>query len=370
MIARRVRPVMVTVAVVAAVVIAAPASATTRDVLSGQQWGLAQVRAESAWRVSIGLGATIAIVDTGVDLDHPDLAGKLAPGATFTDCDRHGAPCGNGDWKGGKATGNGLDVHGTHVAGVAAAVTGNGIEIAGVAPDAKIMPIKVLDAGTGSFGDVAAGIRWAVDNGADVVNLSLGTAPGTQGLTYVGVFTEVTDAVSYAISRGVVVVAAAGNEVASVCSTPAWEDGVICVVATDRDERKAWYSNLGIKPEITVVAAPRGSALGCQHDIVSTVPVGTGFEACGHTDYDYFAGMSMAVPHVSGVVALLVAQGADPEQIERTLRSTGRTPGLGAGVFTPAYGWGIVDASAAVTATSGVAVNRSWLPTGLHGPFR
>lgn len=336
--------------------LAVPAdAASTGDPLAARQWGLDQLRAPQAWATSRGAGVVIAVVDTGVDLTQPDLAGKLVAGATFT-CTGRPAPCGNGDWKGPDGVGQPSDVHGTHVAGIAAAATGNGIGVAGVAPDAKIMPVKVLENGSGTTAGIAAGVRWAVDHGAKVVNLSLGSLPGTQALSITGLMTDTRNAVAYARSRGAVVVAAAGNEFqVPLCDLPAFETGALCVTATDRREAPASYSNGGLKPDLLAVAAPGGSSLPvCGEDIVSTVPVGTSTSgpACGYgRNYDELAGTSMATPQVAGVAALLAAQGRTATQILSVLTSTSRQPVTGLrGVFTSSYGWGIVDAAAAVSA--------------------
>ena len=336
----------------AALALAAPgATATSDDTHFGLQWGIQQVNADEAWATSTGSGQVIAVVDTGVDLSHPDLQAKLVPGATFTGCAESG-PCGNGDWESGSGEPH---PHGTHVAGIAAAVTGNGSGIAGVAPDAAIMPVKVLTADGGSFEEVAAGIRWAADNGADVVNLSLGALPGVQALPIVGILDDAKQAIDYAVSKGVVVVAAAGNDFLSICGEPGFDADALCVVGTDRLEARASYSNFAVDEGLNVVAAPGGAAfLACEEDVISTVPAGSeGFcsDAVGTPGYDFYAGTSMATPHVAGVAALLTAQGRGVYDVYDVLKSTARTPGIEArGTYTPVYGYGIVDAAAAVAA--------------------
>ncbi|MDA3625094.1 S8 family serine peptidase [Saccharopolyspora sp. WRP15-2] len=348
----RVRALM-TAALAGMAMLATQTTATAQqagDPLSEKQWGLAQLRAPEAWSTSTGAGQIIAVVDTGVDLGHPELASKLVPGATFAACGDRPAPCGNGDWRGVDGVGQASDVHGTHVAGIAAAAANNGVGIAGVAPDARIMPVKALENGSGSFEEIGAGIRWATDHGANVINLSLGAQPGTQLLTLLGQGAETKDAIAYAREKGVVVVASAGNETAPLCDTPSWEAGALCVAATDSAELHSVYSNLTLKSDMKAVAAPGGSSLnGCDGDVWSAVPRGTGSAECGQGDYDSLAGTSMAAPQVAGVAALLGAQGRNADSIEQALMKSARTPILGArGVFTPLYGYGVVDAAAAV----------------------
>ena len=326
---------------------------STADPLSAQQWGLQQVRAPQAWPMSTGAGTIIGVVDSGVDFDHPDLSAKLLTGATFLDCGT--ASCGNGDWESGPPTrATSKSTHGTHVSGIAAATTNNGVGIAGVAPDARILPVKALDEQGGSFEDIALGIRYAVDHGADVINLSLGALPGTQALVITGLLSDVQEAVAYARARGVVVVAAAGNDFASICATPASDDGALCVVATDKREVRSAFSNFAVKPGLDAVAAPGGSLVPvCGEDVLSTVPLGTGASlVCGYgADYDEYAGTSMATPHVAGVAALLAAQTRSDENVVAALETTARHPVTGLrGVFDPVYGYGIVDAQAAIMA--------------------
>ena len=327
---------------VAALTMAAPAAAAPNDPLYGLQYGPKQVRAELAWPTSTGAGTTIAVVDSGIDLDHPDLAGKIAGGITFSGCPGNPAGCGNGDWANG-------DPHGTHVAGTAAAITNNGTGVAGVAPDAQLLAVKVLDAeGSGTTPEIVAGIKWAADRGADVINLSIGSLPGTQLLQ-----AELHKAVGYAIGKGSTVVAAAGNEfVAPFCDSPSFADGALCVVSTDPNELRSSFSNFGLKPDLNVVAAPGGrGAISCEDDIISTFPPGAETACSPAGGYDYLAGTSMASPHVAGVAALLAAQGRSNTEIVSVLEDTARQPLLGTrGVYNPVYGYGIVDAQAAVGA--------------------
>ncbi|MBW3561321.1 MAG: S8 family serine peptidase [Actinobacteria bacterium] len=328
-------------------------SATEGDPYRDPQWGLDQVRAEDAWPATVGSGQVIAVVDGGIDLDHPDLAGRVIGGTTFVDCDDRVHGCRTGDYRDGEPGGDlSFGAHGTHVAGIAAATADNGVGVAGVAPGARILSVKTIRAsnGEGTFEDVAAGVRWAVANGADVINLSLGADPGVQALALAGAADEVRDAAREAAEAGVVVIAAAGNESASVCAEPASAPAVVCVVATDRQEQRAAYSNLAVSEDLNVVAAPGGAAvLTCARDILSTVPpdlTGT----CGPTaGYDHRAGTSMAAPHVSGLAALLRAQGRSAGEVVDILMGTARTPGTGTrGTYTATYGYGIVDAEAAV----------------------
>ncbi|MFJ3402861.1 S8 family serine peptidase [Promicromonospora sp. NPDC090134] len=336
--------------VVAALIAVAPgAQAATSDPLRDRQWGLDQINAEAAWAASTGDGVVVAVVDTGVDFDQPDLAGQLLPGATFTGC-ADVRPCGEGDFRGPDGTNDG-DEHGTHVAGIVAAATGNGIGVAGVAPDAKILPVKVLEAGSGSSQDIADGIRWAADHGADVINLSLGSGLGGQLLTIIGVDTLMRDAIGYARERGVLTVAAAGNSSTPLCSDPAFTSVAICVGATDSAGLHSYYSELPVKLDLKSVSAPGGSGglTGCDGDVWSTVPVGTGSDTCAGGSYDSYAGTSMATPHVAGVAALLFAQGRPVDDVERAILHTAHDPLLGlTGLWTPLYGFGVVDAAAAV----------------------
>jgi subtilisin family serine protease len=223
------------------------------------------------------------------------------------------------------------------------------------------LAVRVLDGeGSGSFEDVALGIRWAADHGADVINLSLGAVPGAQAFVITGLLTDVADAIQYANGKGVVVVAAAGNESAPLCDTPGFDPGALCVTATDKREVRAWYSNDPVRPDLQSVAAPGGAAtlVLCNEDVVSTVPPGTGPDSCGlpaNKAYDEYAGTSMATPHVAGVAGLLASLGCTRQGILSAMTSTARNPITGLrGSWTPDYGYGIVDAGAAVNAAGTV----------------
>ncbi|MGB7876846.1 MAG: S8 family peptidase [Anaerolineales bacterium] len=247
----------------------------------GIQYGLINIRAPQGWDLTTGsTTVTIAIVDTGVDYGHIDLAGKLVPGYDFVNNDAS-AQDDNG--------------HGTHVAGIAAASSNNGTGVAGVSWGAHIMPVKVLNSsGGGTYANTALGVIWAVDHGAQVINMSLG---GT------GPSSALADTINYAHSQGAVVVAAAGNTGSNFVLYPARYPNVIAVAKTNSTNN--WDgSNYG--PEIDI-AAP-GTL------IFSTIVGG----------YDYKSGSSMSTGYVSGLAAILkgVAGNASPDVIESQMETT------------------------------------------------
>lgn len=237
---------------------------TPNDPSFGSQWALQKIAAGFAWDVNQGdSGVVIAIIDTGVDLDHPDLADKLVAGYDFVNLDTV-ADDDNG--------------HGTHCAGIASARTNNGLGIAGVGFNCSLMPIKALNSsGSGTYSAIINGIIWATDNGANVISMSLGGSSGSSALQ---------EAVNYATERGVVVVAAAGNSNTSSPMYPAYYENCIAVGSTDSFDNKSSFSNYGTWVD---VAAP-GSG------IYSTY-VGGG--------YATLSGTSMATPHVAGLAGLL-----------------------------------------------------------------
>ncbi|TKD72393.1 S8 family peptidase [Pseudalkalibacillus hwajinpoensis] len=246
-----------------------------------KQYAPQKVKAEQAWDVTQSNSSVkIAVIDTGVDYNHPDLAGKVIKGYDFADNDN-----------------DPMDehYHGTHVSGIAAAKTNNGIGIAGLSPNASILAVRVLDeSGSGSLDDVAQGIRYSADQGAQVINLSLGGILGSQTLK---------DAVNYAWNKGSVVVAAAGNESSPKPSYPAYYSNAIAVAATDQNDTIAFYSNYGTWVDI---AAPGSS-------VYSTMP---------GNSYDNLSGTSMASPVVAGVAGLLAAQGRSASEIRTALEET------------------------------------------------
>jgi subtilisin family serine protease len=309
------------------------------------------VRAPEAWAVTRGAGVTVAVVDTGVDFNHPDLAANLVS-VSGSDVTRNTAYHCPGQAPGptsSSAVAQDDNGHGTHVAGTIAAVTGNGVGVAGVAPDARILPVKVLDAeGSGSDADVARGICFAADHGAKVINLSLGYDPaGSIIVTALG--NDTNGAIEYAHSRGATVVIAAGNETFPACSFPASHDKALCVGSVDRRDVKSWFSNFGT--EVGVVAPGGLGSVFCEddEDIWSTMLPGSSLD-CGDDGCDSLSGTSMATPHVAAVAALVTADlgaGATPDAVISTLKAT--ADDRGSPGFDPVYGFGRVNAYRAVT---------------------
>jgi serine protease len=320
-------------------------SAPVNDPIFSEQWGLSQIGAPAAWaRGANGEGAVIAVLDTGADLKHPDLAANLVAGTDVTPDDAQGCP--------GPQDENG---HGSHVSGIAAAVTGNGIGVAGTAPAAKVMPVRVLDAeGSGDDATIIKGIQYAADHGADVISMSLGGAQ-VVGQTP-ALNEEIAKAVDDAYKKGAVVVAAAGNETVPLCSYPAAADNAICVGATDRSGAPSAYSNFPTGQGTSVgVRAPGGfGSLFCEdsEDIWSTVwPDASGCKNTATGDlggYETFAGTSMATPYVAGVAAMLAGKGLTNGQILECIKTTSSNEGG----FDPVMGYGIVNADAATRTCS------------------
>ncbi|WP_178915785.1 S8 family serine peptidase [Natronomonas gomsonensis] len=280
----------------------------TMEAIQTLPWGVDRVDADVLHDDgATGDGADIAIIDTGIDDDHPDLQANVGAGKAYEDC--KGSNC-NFAWSDDND-------HGTHCAGIADAVD-NSEGVVGVATDATLHAVKVLDKnGSGSFSNVAAGIEYTADQGWDVASLSLGASSGSQ---------TVKDACQYAYEKGVLLVAAAGNDgpCTDCVGFPAAYDTVIAVSSTDEDDSLSNFSSTG--PEVEL-AAPGGG-------IYSTVVGG----------YDTFSGTSMACPHVSGAAGQLMASGYTNTEARDQLTSTAEDIGLGGSE----QGAGLLNAEAAV----------------------
>jgi subtilisin family serine protease len=293
-------------------------SGVPNDPRVAEQWGLDAVQAPMAWDVPISTAVTVAVIDTGVDLAHPDLAGAAwtnpgeipangidDEGNGYID-DVHGWDFLHGD--GSVFDDAAEDAHGTHIAGVIGATRNDGVGIAGVAGNARIMSLKFVGGAGGLASDAIAALAYARSNGARVVNASFG-GPYSQALC---------DAVAEAAAAGTIVVAAAGNDgvdIDGAVRAPAMcpEASVISVGASTSYETLAPFSNRGVAG--VDIAAPG-------EFILSTVP------AAGH---DSWSGTSMAAPHVSGAAAMVIGQNPSltPVQVRQTiLDSADRLPGL------------------------------------------
>ena len=281
-------------------------ASAANDTYFDRQWALQQIKAPQAWTRSTGGGITIGIVDTGVDLNHPDLAGKVVVSANCV-----GHPCTAGD-------GQDTHGHGTIVSGIAAAVTGNGRGVAGVAPDARLAVAKVLNSsGEGRVDDINNGIRWVVDNGAKVVNLSLGD-PNFLAASVLG--SPLRTGIEYAWSKGAVPVLASGNYATGVGDLGTENYGnldALVVGATDRSGAVPAYSSAIGNAKWGLVAPGGSGSGGADNNVISTFPIGS-----GGSGYASAGGTSMAAPHVSGALALLLAQGLGPAAAVNRLLAT------------------------------------------------
>jgi serine protease len=318
-----------------------PSPAPVDDPRYGEQWSFPLIDVPAAWERSRGRGVVVAVIDTGVAFENykqfrrtEDLAGtRFVEGYNFITDTNHA---------------NDDHGHGTHVAGTIAQTTNNGLGVAGVAPEATIMPLKVLSKrGAGTAGDIADAIRFAADEGAQVINLSLGGGPRSFAMEA---------AVRYARAKGVVVVCAAGNGARARVEYPAAYKGSIAVSSVGPDKRLAFYSSYG--PQISVAAPGGNKQLGEDAGILQNTILGPSVD---RTDlYLHFQGTSMAAPHVAGLAALIMASGVTQvDEVQRILQETATD--LGPAGFDPRYGHGLVNAGAAVRAARDRADGAGWL---------
>ena len=276
------------------------------------QWGLENIRAPEAWNVTPGgdNSVIIAIIDSGVQTDHPDLTPNLITGYNTVD--------------GSNNTNDALG-HGTWVAGIAAASINNGIGVSGVAGKCKIMPIKVADSdGLILTSDTVEGVIWATDHGAKVINLSLG------GTEYVQAEYE---AIQYAYSRGVIVVASKGNANTTNANYPSDIEHVIAVGSVGQTNVKSLFSNYGIALDVMAPGEAIGSTL------MNSV-------------YGSDSGTSASSPFVAGLAALIISNrpGVTPDQVTKIITSTATD--LGDAGFDIMYGYGLINAEAALNSTA------------------
>lgn len=323
--------------------------AVVSDPYFSYQWGLQMVRAPEAWAYATGRGAVVAVIDTGIELEHEDLKGQTVPGRSWA----------------GDGTVTDLNGHGTFMAGIIAARTNNGKGIAGVAPDARIMPLRLFAAQNTNGGDevlrpgfhddLAEAIRHAVDNGADIINMSFTTSVAPT-LSLAG--PQVQEALDHAWERGVVLVAAAGNYTMSDICDDVFHERVLCVGAVGANGDPATYTQPTSSPHL--VLGPGGDVGASRHSyVVSTVNgsyVDTNAEGEPGRRYAVSAGTSAAAGFVAGVAALLVELGLTNEEIVERIEATAdlvNPRGLWPTAHAGRTGHGVVNAFCAVTDNTG-----------------
>jgi len=308
---------------------------TPNDPYYSYQWHMPLINMPAAWDQSTGIqGVVVAVIDCGVAYETygsftqaPDLAGThFVAGYDFVNGDSHP----NDDC-----------AHGTHVTGTIAQTTNNSLGVAGIAFNCSIMPVKVLDAsGNGTYANIVSGITFAADNGAKVINMSLGGASGS---------TALQNAVIYAYNKGVTIVCAAGNAGTSAAQYPASYTQCISVSAIRYDRTYPSYSSYGSTIDI---CAPGGdvsvdqNADGYPDGVLQQTHDGTNYGTFGYYFYD---GTSMACPHVAGVAALLISKAGGtmtPDAVRAALQNTATD--LGPTGWDQHYGYGMVNASAAL----------------------
>jgi len=288
--------------------LAAKGELFVNDPLLSQLWGLFRVAADKAYETNIkGSGIVVAVLDTGIDLNHPDLANNIVDGWNFADD--------NGDV-------SDLDNHGTMVSGIIAAIANNNEGITGVAPETKIMPLKVLDSEGGNLRDIASAIRYAADNGAQVITMSFG---GQR--TRFSIITE--KAIDYAHNQGCILVAAVGNENTSELFYPAAYEEVIAVSAIDQNDTRADFSNYGTYVDFCAPGI----------NIVSTGKDGKYYMANG---------TSFSAPFVVGLIALMLSDNPHLTTEEVKTKLLTYVEDLGENGWDQYYGWGLANAYSAI----------------------
>jgi thermitase len=303
---------------------------TPNDPNFNKQWGHTTINSASGWDITEGSASTvIAIIDSGIDENHPDLKDKIVAGYDFVDND---------------TVPHDLHGHGTHVAGIAAAITDNGMGVAGMDWNARIMPIRVLDEyGSGYSSDISDGITWACSNGAKVLNLSLGGPHYSQIMQ---------DTINSARDAGCLVIAAMGNSRTDGNPTnyPAGYANVFTVAATNSTDTYTYYSQYGTHCDIS---AP-GGEMDAYHDpggFYSTMPTYSVHLTSIYDydqNYDYLQGTSQATPMVSGLAALIWAVNPNltSDLVQATIEKT--AVDLGAPGKDDNYGYGRIDVQAAL----------------------
>ena len=289
---------------------------SVNDPYYSYQWHMQNLKVEEAWKTTKGKGVVVAVIDTGVSVGEDGFY-KMVAGYDFVDDD---------------TTPEDGNAHGTHVAGTIGQKANNGVGVVGVAPESTIMPVRVLgDDGGGSNTWVANGIIWAVDHGANIINLSLGSAQNSE---------VVADACAYAYEHGVTVFAATGNDgFVDHIGYPAALPTTIAVGSVDANNTVAFYSNQG--KEIDLVAPGGDSGVDTNDDGMGDGVVQETIEQ-GKWGYLFLQGTSMATPHVAGVGALLYAQGVKhPDQIREILANT--ADDLGSKGWDTVYGNGVIN---------------------------
>ncbi|WP_299017996.1 S8 family serine peptidase [uncultured Photobacterium sp.] len=315
------------------------------------QWHFSHIESDQAWGTSDGFGITVAVLDTGLREGGND--GIACIDTNKDTGQRTGVDIVNND--NDPTDGDG---HGTHVSGTIAQATGNKVGVAGLAYASCVMPVKVLsDTGSGSFADIAEGIYYAVDNGAGVINMSLGVS-ARSGLTNDPLMDAALD---YAADNGVIVVAAAGNDgFRKNVSYPAIYPSVIAVGATDFNNALASYSNRG--KGLDVVAPGGNTSADANGDGFADGVLQETFGSDGRWGYYFFQGTSMAAPHVSALAAMLLANGVAPADVKDAITSTAQD--LGNSGYDNSFGHGLIQSYQALNWTTGDSDGGGSIPDG------